>query len=168
MMGGSGLSMQQMHNQMTQNGGMGAMYEWMHQSGGAIGNGVHDTVWKALAGQLGLTPEELTTQVQSGKTLAQLAQEKGVTTEDLAATMEKSMRAGFAQAVKDGTLTQAQADGMLAHMAGQYEWMLNHMGGAFGNGGAIGNGGMMGNGSMMGNGASGNRGGMMGSGRQQP
>ncbi len=61
-------SMQQMHNQMAQNGGMSAMYEWMHQSGG-----VHDTVWNALAAKLGLTPEELTTQINNGKTLAQIA-----------------------------------------------------------------------------------------------
>ena len=72
--------------------------------------------------------EDLTAQAQSGKTLAQIAQEKGVSTKDLAATMETSMNAGLAQAVKDGQLTQAQADLMLQHMAGQYEWMLDNIG----------------------------------------
>ncbi len=115
-------SMQQMHNQMTQNGGMTAMHEWMHQSGG-----IHDTVWAALAKQLGLTTDELTAQIQSGKTLAQIAQEKGVSTKDLAATMETAMKDGLAQAVKDGKLTQEQADLMLQHMAGQYEWMITNM-----------------------------------------
>lgn len=130
MMGGNSQSMTDMHDQMTQNGGMQAMYEWMHQSGG-----VHDTVWQALSDQLGLKPEELTAQLQSGKTLAQIAQEKGVSTKALAATMETSMKDGVAKAVKDGQLTQAQADLMLQHMAGQYEWMLTNMGsGMMGNG----------------------------------
>ncbi len=139
MMGGNRQSMQQMHNQMTQNGGMGAMHEWMHQSGG-----IHDTVWAALARQLGLTSDELTAQVKNGKTLAQIAQEKGVAVKDLAATMETTMKAGLAQAVKDGKLTQEQADLMLQHMDGQYEWMINHMSaGMFGtsSGGMMGPGG---------------------------
>ncbi len=123
MMGGNSQSMNQMHSQMSQNGGMQAMQEWMHQSGG-----VHDFVWQALADQLGLKPEELTSQMQSGKTLAQIALEKGISTKDLAATMETSMKAGLAKAVKDGQLTQVQADVMIQQMAGQYEWMLDNMG----------------------------------------
>lgn len=47
---GGGESMQQMHDQMSQNGGMGAMHAWMHQSGG-----MHETVWADLAEQFGLT-----------------------------------------------------------------------------------------------------------------
>ncbi len=67
--------------------------------------------------------------------------------------MQKSMETGLAQAVKDGKLTQEQADLMLKHMDGQYEWMINNMGGATGNGG-----GMMGPGTgsgMMGPGSGG-------------
>jgi hypothetical protein len=107
------------------------------QSGGATG-GVHDTVWQALAEKLGLTSDELTAQIKDGKTLAQIAEEKGLSTKDLAAVMETTMKAGLDQAVKDGQLTQAQADLMLQHMAGQYEWMITNMGGAIGNSGAIG------------------------------
>ena len=132
-------SMQQMHDQMSQNGGMGVMHAWMHQSGG-----MHETVWAALAEQLGMTAEELTGQVNSGKTLAQIAEEKGVAIQDLAATMEKGMKAGLEQAVKDGALTQEQADLMLQNMEGQYEWMITNMGA-----------GMMGGGGMMGPGAGG-------------
>lgn len=142
MMGANWESMQNMHNQITQNGEMGAMHEWMHQSGG-----VYDTVWKALAEQLGLTSEELTAQINSGKTLAQIAEEKGVSTKDLATTMETGMKAGLEQAVKDGKLTQEQADLMIQNMAGQYEWMIINMGaGMMGTGGR---GGMMGSGNGM-------------------
>jgi hypothetical protein len=144
MMGGNWQSMQQMHNQMTQNGGMSAMHEWMHQSGG-----VHDTVWNALAEKLGLTSEELTAQINSDKTLAQIAQEKGVATKNLAAIMETGMKAGLDQAVKDGKLTQEQADLMLKNMDGQYDWMITNMGAGMmgaGSNGMMGPGGMMGSG----------------------
>lgn len=120
---GSGQSMGQMHRWMAQGGGAGEMHAWMHQSGG-----VHEVVWGALAEQLGLTPDELIDEISSGKTLADLAQEKGVSTADLSATMEETMRAGLEQAVEDGILSQEQADQMLEQMQGQYEWMLNNMG----------------------------------------
>ena len=142
MMGGNGQSMQDMHNQMAESGGMGAMHEWMHQPGG-----VHDSVWKALAEKLGLTTDELTAQVNDGKTLAQIAEAKGVAVKDLAAIMETGMKTGLEQAVKDGKLTQEQADLMLKNMNGQYEWMITNMGA-----------GMMSPGGMMGP----NGGGMMG------
>lgn len=124
MMGGGNTQwMQTMHSLMSQSGGMGTMYEWMHQSGG-----VHDTVWKALADALGLTPDELTAQINSGKTLAQLAQEKGIETSELAAAMQTALKSSLDQAVKDGTLTQDQADQMLETMSNHYEWMINNMG----------------------------------------
>jgi uncharacterized protein YidB (DUF937 family) len=138
MMGGNWESMQKIHSLMTQNGGIGVMHQWMHQSGG-----VHETTWKALADQLGLTNDEITAQISDGKTLAQLAEEKGVSTKDLAATMENSMKSGLAKAVENGVLTQEQADVMLQQMDGRYEWMITNMGaGMMGTGG-----GMMGPGS---------------------
>lgn len=143
MMGGSDQSMLEMHRQMTQNGGMGGMHQWMHQAGG-----VHETVWNAIAEQLGMTSEELTAAIDGGKTLAQIAEEKGVSTADLAATMESGMKAGLAKAVEDGILTQEQADQMLEQMAGQYEWMITNMGS-----------GMMGGRGMMGRGSGGCHGG---------
>ena len=51
MMGGNWQSMQKMHNQMTQNGGMSAMHEWMHQSGGVHRNTASDgTLWPKTLG----------------------------------------------------------------------------------------------------------------------
>jgi uncharacterized protein YidB (DUF937 family) len=123
MMGGNWQGMAAMHTQTTQNGGMQAMHDWMHQGGG-----IHETVWNELAKQLGLTANELTAQVNSGKTIGQIATEKGVSTQDLATTMKNAMKAGLSQAVKDGRLTQEQADLMLQQMDGQYEWILTHMG----------------------------------------
>ena len=115
---------------------MNAMHQWMTTSGG-----MHTFVWNAVAEKLGLTSDQLAAEVNSGKTLAQIAEAKGINRADLAAALEAAHKASLAQAVADGALTQAQADSLLSHMAGRYDWMLDNMSG---NGGYGVPGGMMG------------------------
>jgi len=117
---------------------MGAMHDWMTTTGG-----MHSLVWDALAKALGLTTDELYAELNSGKTLAALAEEKGLDRAALVAELESAHQAGLAQAVADGVLTQEQADTMLSHMAGRYEWMLDNMGTGAGYGMMGGRGGMM-------------------------
>jgi hypothetical protein len=117
---------------------MDAMHEWMTTSGG-----MHTFVWNALAEKLGLTSEQLTTEVNSGKTIAQVAEAKGVSRADLVAALATAHTQSLAQAVKDGALTQAQADSIATQMAGRYEWMLDNMGQGGGRGGQYGAGRMM-------------------------
>jgi hypothetical protein len=68
----------------TQNGDgwewMDAMHAWMTTSGG-----IHTFVWNDLAEKLGLTIDELYAEVNSGKTITQIAEEKGVSRADLVA-----------------------------------------------------------------------------------
>ena len=75
--------------------------------------GSFDTTAEAL----GLSPTELFSELHSGKTIEQIAEEKGV---DLATIHEAAqaartaeMKARIEQAVTDGTLTREQADWML-------------------------------------------------------
>ena len=128
----------------AQNGGgwewMNAMHQWMAASGG-----MHTFVWNTLAEKLGLTSDELVAEVNSGKTIAQIAEEKDVSRADLVAALETAHQDSLAQAVSDGYLTQEQADSILTQMAGRYEWMLDNMGAGYGmmgryNGGSNGNG----------------------------
>jgi len=126
----------------SQQGGsnwMGAMHNWM-----ASTDGMHTLVWDALANTLGLTSDELYAELNSGKTLAALAEEKGLDRAALVAELESAHQTGVAQAVADGVLTQEQADAMLSQMAGRYEWMLDNMGAGAGYGMMGGRGGMMG------------------------
>jgi hypothetical protein len=121
---------------------MDAMHQWMTASGG-----MHTFVWNALAETLGLTSDELTAEVNSGKTITQIAEEQGVSRSDLVTALETAHQESLTQAVADGYLTQEQADNILAQMSGRYEWMLDHMGsgmmGAGMMGGQYGAGGMM-------------------------
>jgi DNA-binding phage protein len=138
MMGGRGGMM----SGYTQNGDdwewMNSMHQWMTASGG-----MHTFVWNALAEKLGLTNDELYAEVNSGKTIAQIAEEKGVSRADLVAALETAHQTSLAQAVTDGALTQEQADSILAQMAGRYEWMLDNMGSGGMMSGQYGAGGMM-------------------------
>ena len=102
---------------------VGAMHQWMSTT-----NGMHNLVSGGLADALSLTQDDLNARLADGETLAQVAEAQGLTQADLATALEASVKAGLDQAVADGALTQAQADQMLSHMAGNYEWMITHMG----------------------------------------
>jgi hypothetical protein len=71
----------------------------------------------AVAKALNLTPTQLFEQLHSGKTLAEIATAQGVdlqkVQEALQAQQTQAMKDAIAQAVKDGKITQAQADWLL-------------------------------------------------------
>ena len=68
----------------------------------------------AIASVLKLTEAELKTQVQSGKTLAQIATAQGVDVKLVVDAIVADMKSHIADEVKSGELTQAQADTKLA------------------------------------------------------
>ncbi len=111
------------------NAWMQGMHQWMSTTGG-----MHPLVWNGLAEALRLTPDELTAELAAGKTLAEVAEARGVTQAQLVSALEQSVKAGLDQAVSDGALTREQADQMLSQMAGRFEWMLSHMGSGMGPG----------------------------------
>jgi hypothetical protein len=70
----------------------------------------------AAAQKLGMTTQDLTTELRNGKTLTDVAKEKDVSADDLKAAIVTAMGAKIDQAVKDGKLTQAQADQIKAQV----------------------------------------------------
>jgi hypothetical protein len=72
---------------------------------------------EAAAEALGMTADELRTQLWGGKTLADLAEEKGIDLADVQAAVEAAreaeMREQITQAVEDGTITQEHADWLI-------------------------------------------------------
>lgn len=71
----------------------------------------------AVAKALGLTPEQLFTELHAGKTLEEIAKEKGVDLQKVydavKASQIEAFKAEIEQAVKDGKLTREQADWLL-------------------------------------------------------
>lgn len=71
---------------------------------------------EAAAKTLGMTTTELTTALRSRKTLLDLAREKNVDAMKLRTAIADAEKAAIDQAVKDGKLTQAQADKLKANL----------------------------------------------------
>ncbi len=87
--------------------------------GKGLGRGLGGQVGaQAAADALGMTVDEMTTQLWGGKTLADLAEEKGVALADVQAAVQAAVKAAqisaletaIDQAVADGTITQENAD----------------------------------------------------------
>ncbi len=78
----------------------------------------------AVAKALNLTPTQLFEQLHSGKTLSEIATAQGVDLSAVQAAVNASqvqaMKDKIAQAVKDGTITQEQADWLLQGMEKGY------------------------------------------------
>jgi uncharacterized protein (DUF433 family) len=78
--------------------------------GGRARFDISATAFDAAAQKLGMTTQDLTTELRNGKALTDVAKEKNVSSEDLKAAIVAAVDAQLDQAVKDGNLTQAQAD----------------------------------------------------------
>jgi hypothetical protein len=92
---------------------------------GGRGNGMgtqdgllHDDMIAAYASKLGITVDELNTRLANGETMAEIATSKGLTFEEFTALRLEVRSLALDQAVKDGTLTQEQADWMKTRGAG--------------------------------------------------
>ena len=81
------------------------------------GRGLGATELEAAAKVFGMTSDELSTALQSGQTLEEIATEKGVDIADVQAAIQavhrEEMRAQIEQAVADGTMTQDKANWLL-------------------------------------------------------
>jgi hypothetical protein len=78
----------------------------------------------AAAGALDMTPEDLSAELRTGKTLTQVAVEKGidpvVIQQTVKAVTKAGPRAAIQQAVADGQLTQDNADWLLLGLEKDY------------------------------------------------
>ena len=109
--------------------------------GGKGGHGGHGPAKFAtanLATTLKLTEAELQTQMQSGKTLKQIADAQNVDIADVKATLTADFKAHLDEEVKSGEHTQAEADAKLAEFKTRLDDMVNGVrpvGGKGGHGG---------------------------------
>jgi hypothetical protein len=74
---------------------------------------------------LKLTEAELKTQVQSGKTLAQIATAQSVSVQSVINVLVADMQAHIAEELASGEITQAQADTKLAGVTAKATEMVN-------------------------------------------
>ncbi|WP_147533431.1 DUF2680 domain-containing protein [Bacillus marasmi] len=91
-----------------------------------FGGEMHETV----ADVLGMTVYELQAARSEGKTIADLATEKGISTDDLVAKLVEVRKANLDQLKKEGKITQEQMDRMLTNMESRMKAMIENGGGA--------------------------------------
>lgn len=89
--------------------------------GGAFGPGAHmggpqTSLVSVAADHLGLTVSELVAELEGGRSIADVAQEKNVDVQKIATAFMAERESWISQAVEDGRMTQQQADWMLEHM----------------------------------------------------
>jgi hypothetical protein len=121
----------------------------------------HVPMWTTLADALGMEEDALFTELQAGKTVAEIAEAQGVEVDTLIEAVVAQHNETVAAAVEAGELTQGQADAMTALLRENLAVRFNEAV-EFGAGrGAMGRG-MRGMGGMMDRGGRGGRGGMGG------
>lgn len=82
-------------------------------------------LWQAAAQKLGLTADQLRAELRAGKSLAQIAQERGVSRDDLKAALLQAARNRLQQAQQQGRLTQQQADQILSRLESQLDRLID-------------------------------------------
>jgi hypothetical protein len=80
---------------------------------------LHDEMVAAFAAKLGISVDDLNARLANGETIAQIAYSKGLTADQFRTLMVDARSQAIDQAVKDGKLTQQQADWMKQRGAGQ-------------------------------------------------
>lgn len=130
---------------------------------GMRGNGYAGSLPILLAEALGMTTEDLVAAQATGQTVAEMAAAQGVELADVVAAVVGPRAERLAQSVADGTLTQEQADAMLAAMTEHMTARFEELGVGYGGGCGMGGGGRFGASDDTGtNGGWGHHGGMRG------
>ena len=99
-----------------------------HHGFGPPGFGPFGGKLGAVAQYLGLTLSELATKLQSGQPLADVAKAAGKSVEGLKTAMLSDAKAKLDQAVKDGKLTDAQRDQIVAGLESRIDDLVNRKG----------------------------------------
>jgi hypothetical protein len=92
--------------------------------GGGFGPGVGADS-KAVTDYLGITAAQLRTQLEAGKTLAQIATANGKSVAGLKDAITTAAKTRLDAAVKAGTLTQAQADQLQSRLTSSLDDLVN-------------------------------------------
>lgn len=86
-------------------------------------------IFQAAAKTIGVSNEELKTEVQSGKSLAQVANAHNMTTDQLKTGITTEIATQLNAAVSAGKMTQQQADAINQRVAQNLDDIVNHSGG---------------------------------------
>lgn len=111
------------------NGGPGGLFDRLREHRAARHEHRQTIVRRAIiqssATALGLTPEELRAELQSGDSIADVAGEQGVSLDAVKAQITSDAEAKLSDAVEGSRLTQQRADAALARLTERLDETLN-------------------------------------------
>lgn len=102
--------------------------EQMGRGGAGMGMQFSGNMHEAVAEALGMTSDELQSARIDGKTIAELAKEKGISVDEVVAKLVATRKADLEQLKKDGKITQEQMDQMLSNMEIRMKAMVENGG----------------------------------------
>ncbi|MGA2285988.1 MAG: hypothetical protein ABSG55_06940 [Dehalococcoidia bacterium] len=106
---------------------------------GELGTSLQSII-QTVAGKLNLTPQQIETQLKSGKSLADIASAQGVSRDDLKNTITTAVDTQVDKAVSAGTITQSQGDNIKSMLSSKLDQLIDHTGGLGGLGPIFGQG----------------------------
>jgi len=124
----------QLNQRLAQSGGLGGLgrfkegFEGRGHRGGPPEGGRFGIGSADLAGFLGLQPQDLANQLRAGRSLAQIAQDKGKSRDDLKNHLTAQAKSQLDQAVQAGRLTRQQADQRLTDFSSRLDQTIDRTG----------------------------------------
>jgi hypothetical protein len=124
-----------MQERMDQGAGPGFGGEFMGPRGGMFGRGMghggfmggpENSLVSVAADKLGMTVNELATELSNGKSIADVAKDKNVDTQTIVDAYLAQVQDSLNQAVTNGRITQTQADSILQQTKDNVPDMLNN------------------------------------------
>jgi hypothetical protein len=106
-------------------GGAGLPFDHGPRFGFGFGFHHFGELGAAAADYLGLTEAQLREQLSSGKSLAQIAKDKGKSTDGLKQALHDAVKQDLDEAIKAGRITQAQADEALDRFDERADDLIN-------------------------------------------
>ncbi len=110
-----------------------------NEGNGCPGGGKH-LIEEAVAEVLGITEDELRADLQSGQTLAQIAEAQGMSAEDFRTALESAVRTDLQAQLDAGAITQEQFDEISGELDTKLDEAINSTGGLGFHGGPRGEG----------------------------
>jgi hypothetical protein len=105
--------------------GFGFRHGFGHERPGMFAPGMFGAALRAVTSYLGITPAELRTALESGKSLAQIAKEHGKTADGLATALSAAAKTRLDRAVTAKRLSSAQEQAILHRLRTFFQRLVN-------------------------------------------
>jgi len=84
--------------------------------------------WNDLASELGMSPQDLSSQLQSGKTVKQIISDQNKTVDEVVNAVTAKVQQSLDTAVANGKLTQSREDSIIANLKTRLTDLINNGG----------------------------------------